>query len=79
MNPFSPEAISEAVAKAEETHIIPPGRTGVLLVAPTMVNGDLEVKATFAERVGAHWQVGADLDWHHHGDLGAGITIAASW
>ncbi len=79
MNPFSPESIKAAVDQAVLTNVVPDGRRGVLLVAPTMVNGQLEVKATVATRVGDHWQVGADVLWHHEGDLGAGITVAASW
>lgn len=79
MNPFSPDAIKRAVDEAIAVDLMPADRRRVLLLAPTVTNGDLDIKATFATKVGDVWQIGAALDWHHDGDLGAGITVAASW
>ena len=78
-NPFGPAAIPAAITQAVATKLIPPGHTGVLLVAPTVVNGQLDIKGTIATKIGDIWSIGADVDWHHGGDLGAGITVAASW
>lgn len=73
---FDQTDLNKAIQTAlTTTDIVPVGKK-MALVAYGHPDGS--VQAVIACRVGDHWQIGGDVDWHG-GDVTGGAAVKASW
>lgn len=74
---FTPDDLNKAISTALSSapDIVPAGKK-LALVAYGHADGS--VQAAIAYRVGDHWQVGGEVDWHG-GQVNAGASVKAIW
>lgn len=74
---FAPDQLAQAIRSTLNTapDVVPTGKRAALVVAADAQGG---VRAVLAERLGDHWQLGQEVEWHG-GTLDAGVYIKASW
>lgn len=73
---FTPDDLNKAIQSALNVPDAVPAGKSMVLVAYAHADGS--VQAALARRIGAHWQVAGEVDWHG-GKVDAGASVKASW